>query len=84
MILWWKRYLKLRYNLKVSLLLCSKYILENESKKPVHQNWLRQTTKLQKLIMLKNDFKHKQIYFNEKLHKLRAPPFTSSIDCALG
>ena len=46
MILWWNRYLKLRCNLKVSLLLCSKYILENEPKKikPVHQNWLRQTT----------------------------------------
>ena len=46
MILWWKRYLKLRCNPKVSLLLCSKYVLENEPKesKPVHQNWLRQTT----------------------------------------
>ena len=39
MILWW-------CNLNVSLLLGSKYILENEPKKPkpVHQNWLRQTT----------------------------------------
>ena len=48
MILWWKRYLKLRCNLKVSLLLCSKYILENEAKKskPVHQNWMRQTTQI--------------------------------------
>ena len=46
MILWWKRYLKLRCNLKVSQLLCSKYILENEPKKPkpVHQNWLHQAT----------------------------------------
>ena len=48
MILWWKRYLKLRCNLKVSLLLSSKYILENEAKKPqpVHQNWMRQTRKI--------------------------------------
>ena len=60
MILWWKRYLKLRCNLKVFLLLCSKYILENEPKKTVHQNWLCQTTQLQKLIMFKNDFKDKQ------------------------
>ena len=44
MILWWKRYLKLRCNLKVSPLLCSKYILENEPEKSVHQNWMRKTT----------------------------------------
>ena len=48
MILWWKRYLKLRRNLKVSLLCCSKYILKNEAKKPkpVHQNWMRQTAQI--------------------------------------
>ena len=46
MILWRKRYLKLRYNLKVSLILCSKYILENEPKKSVHQNWMRKTTQI--------------------------------------
>ena len=71
MILWWKRYLKLRCNLKVSLLLCSKYILENEPKKPVHQNWLRQTTQtITKTDHAKNYFKDKQTYFNEKLYKL--------------
>ena len=45
MILWWKRDLKLRGNLKVSLLICSKYILENKAKKPkpVHENWMRKT-----------------------------------------
>ena len=48
MILWWKSYLKLRCNLNVSLLLCSKYILDNETIKPtpVHQNWMRQTTQI--------------------------------------
>ena len=48
MILSWKRYIKLRCNQKVSLLLCSKYILENEAKKPkpVHQNWMRKTTQI--------------------------------------
>ena len=48
MILWWERYLKLRCNLKVSLLLCSNYTLENEAKnlKPVHQNWMRKTTQI--------------------------------------
>ena len=71
MIVWWKRYLKLRCNLKVSLLLCSKYILENEAKKPksVHQNWMRQTTQIITKTD-KNDFKDKQTYFNEKLYKL--------------
>ena len=55
------------------MLLCSKYILENQPKnhKPVHQNWMHKTTQtITKLIMLKNDFKDKQIYFNEKLYKL--------------
>ena len=48
MNLWWERYLKLRCNLKDSLLLCSKYILENGAKKPkpVHQNWMRPTTQI--------------------------------------
>ena len=48
MILWLNRNVKLRCNLKVSLLLCSKYILENEAKKPkpVHQNWMRQITQI--------------------------------------
>ena len=57
MILWWKSYLKLRYNLKVCLPLCCKYILENEAKKlkPVHQNWMRQTTQ----IIIKTDHAYK-------------------------
>ena len=72
MILWWKRYLKLRCNLKVSLLLCSKYILENKPKKNPYMKTgrVKLHKQLQKLIMLKNDFKDKQKYFNEKLYKL--------------
>ena len=62
MILWWNMNLKLKCNLKVSMFFCSKYILKMNPKSPnpyIKTGCVKLHKQLQKLIILKNDFKDK-------------------------
>ena len=74
MILWWKRNLKLRCNLKVSMYnFAVNIFLKMNPKIPnpyIKTGCVKLLKQLQKLIMLKNNFKDKQTYFNENLYKL--------------